>query len=246
MKKYRFLALVMIVGLAMGSFSCSKDDEGDNGNNAGNMPGNVSVPDGKGVLVAIRLNTYTEIPGFGVNVTTVNAASAAFWESSPSSFVNVGTVKINDLPMDFDSNTKSYFSGQSTVGVLQYPPVKWEVAGSGSIPGFTKEVSATFPAYSGTLPATVTATEDLTISLSGQVANADSVFVGVFADVKSKFKIVSASTASVTFSKSDLSGLGTIRQVQVTPMKYLSETVSGTKFWFILQDSHSRTYNLIP
>lgn len=246
MKNQRVLAIFMLLMVSMAVISCSKEDEGDNNGNAGNNPGGVVVPDGKGILAAIKLVTFTEIPGFGVNETTLYTASAAFWETSPSNFVNVGTVKINDLPMDFESNTKSYFSGQAAVTSLQFPPVKWEVEGSGNIPGFTKEISATFPDFSGTLPATVSPNEDLTISLSGKIAHADSVFVGVFADAKSKFKIVSASAPSVTFSKSDLSGLGTIRQVQVTPIKYLSENISGTKFWFILEESNSRTYNLVP
>ncbi|MGC8864492.1 MAG: hypothetical protein ACP5O2_02110 [Bacteroidales bacterium] len=247
MKKVHISKLLMVLLVSVAVISCSKDEEGDNNNgNQSNNPGGVVVPDGKGILVAVKTVTYTEVPGFGLTEATVNAASAAFWESSPSSFVNVGTVKINDLPLDFESNSKTYYSGQAAVNSLQFPPVKWEVSGTGSIPAFTKEISSSFPDFSGNFPATVSNAEDITISLSGKIANADSVFVGVFADAKSQFKIVSANTASVTFSKSELSSLGTIRQVQVTPIKYIAETVSGTKLWFILEEGNTRIYNIMP
>ncbi len=243
MKKYKCVFYVSILAsfLLMG---CSKEDNGNGNTNPTNNPGGVSVPDGKGVLAAVKTVTFTEVPGYGVTEVVFNTGTAAFWESSPTSFVNAGDVSLNDVALTFQAESKVYIP--NATAIIELPPIVWKVTGGNGIPGFTKEITSGFPDFTGTLPGTVSANEDLVISLSGKVSNADSVFVGVFGDTKSKWQMVSKNTASVTFSKSDLSSLGTIRQVQVTPIKYLPETINGNKFWFVLEEGNTRTYNLMP
>ncbi len=240
----RKIQIFFLVFLAAGFLlvSCSKDD-GDNGNgqNQPNNPSGFSIPDGVGVLAAVKVTTITPVPGYGNYEVTTGTGTAWFGSPGSTSGNDAGTVKLNGQALTWNSSGGVYIANFEA----SFPPVSWEVSGSASVPAFTKNITASFPEFSGDLPENPTINEDLTISLSGKVSNADSV-IAVVAGNTAVMKVVSAGANQVTISKSQLSSLGSIQQISINAVKYLPETIEGKKFWFILEGSKARVYNVMP
>ena len=240
----RKIPILFLAFLAAGILltGCSKDD-GDNGNgqNQPNNPSGFNIPDGVGVLAAVKVTTITPVPGYGNYEVTTGTGTA--WFGSPGATVgsDAGTVKLNNQALSWEPNSGVYMANFET----SFPPVSWEVSGSSSVPAFTKNITASFPEFTGELPENPTINADLTINLSGKVSNADSV-IAVVAGNTAVMKVVSAGSSQLTISKSQLSSLGTIRQVSVNAVKYLPETIQGKKFWFILEGSKARVYSVMP
>ncbi|MEJ5302233.1 MAG: hypothetical protein HPY80_01070 [Bacteroidales bacterium] len=241
MRKINVLLLV-ILAVSQILVSCSKDEGGDNGGpTQPNNPSGFNVPDGIGVLAAIKLTTITPIPGMGNYEVTTATGTAWFGTIGSSSGNDAGTVKLNNQALTWQSTGGVYIGNFQT----SFPPVSWEVSGSASVPAFTKNITAPFPEFSGDLPENPTTSSDLTINLGGKVSNADSV-IAVVAGNTAVMKVVSAGTNQVTFNKSQLGNLGTIRQISVNAVKYLPETIEGKKIWFILEGSKAQVYNVMP
>lgn len=241
MRKINVLLLVILVVIQI-LVSCSKDDGGDNGGpTQPNNPTGFNVADGLGVLAAVKVTTITPVPGYGNYEVTTATGTAWFGNIGSSSGIEAGTVKLNNQALTWQSAGGVYMAMFET----SFPPVSWEVSGSGSVPAFTKNISAAFPEFTGDLPENPSVNADLTINLSGKVSNADSV-IAVVTGNNGVMKAVSASASQITISKSQLSSVGSIINISVNAVKYLPETIEGKKYWFILEGSKVRVYNVMP
>lgn len=196
-----------------------------------------------GTLVALRTDFTYNIAQAPIPVTlSIETGVAAFYNTTPTSLLDAGSVSVNGNGLDKQSNnayTKTATPGLSTPTDLGFGSgASWSVGGSSGVPAFTYAHTVSFPSYSGTLPTTVTKSSGLTVPLSGQLSNADSVYVVVAAGDKMVLKRARSNAASVSFSAAELSVLpntsnSTMGFVEVIPFRYNLVTLTNRTYAFV-------------
>jgi hypothetical protein len=200
------------------------------------------MSDGYGVLVAIRSVSQTTVAGITVPV-EVNTAVAAFSSSMGSStLVDGGTVTLNSKGLTKSSNNA--YSYQNLMDPLSFSTITWNVSGLGSVPAISYTDDRPIPGYSGfsALPATVTRSAGVTISLGSAISNADSVYVIVTDyDNHMVLKRLAGSAAQCTVSASELSGFTAGQgMLQVVPWNYKDEDFNDKKFYFVIESAYTK------
>jgi hypothetical protein len=254
-KQFLFLGFLALVALNTTSCNKSEDDPKPDTNNpkpnnpdpdpSGTAPTapTPTIMNVHGTLVSVIMQYSYTVPVLGQQVNmNMEVASAAFFTSQNSStMADAGTVSVNTYDLDKADNNAYYkaASDGQTPSSLDFTTntSSWTVAGSGSVSGFTYDHTGAFPDYDGTLPSTVTKSSGLTISLAGDVSNADSVYVVVIAGDKFVQKAVGGNAVEVVFSASDLSSLPTVSDnsalLEVVPYRLTLETIGGKQYAFI-------------
>ncbi len=228
--------------LVMTGCDKAKDVLPDDTNPTNTSSPSIIMGDGHGVLAAVRSVSYTTVAGVTVPL-EVNTAVAAFNVSAgSSSFADGGAVTLNGKGLAKSSNNA--YSYQNLTDPLTFSSVSWNVAGSSSVPAFSYSDDRAFPDYSGfsSLPATVTRSSGVTISLGSMVSNADSVYV-ILTDYNnhSILKRLGGNASSCTFSAAELGGFTAGQgMVQVTPWNYKAEDFSSKKFYFVLESAYTK------
>ncbi len=235
--KFFVLFLAMSAAIFTG---CTKDDDTPEDNTS--TTNEFSFDDSFGVFVAVKSVTTQVVGGYTIPI-EVNTATAVFMESAGSSaFVDGGAVTINSSNLKKVQNNAYIYD--DFLNPLDFGTVTWTAAGNGNIPAINKTVNRGFPSFSGaeSLPASISKTSGLSISLSGKVSNADSVIVVVGSNNKSAYKIVGGNAASVSFSTAELSGVeaSSVGLVSVSPYNISSETISSKKYYFINETVYSK------
>ncbi len=227
------LALVSIIFT-----SCKKTDEKPD--NPQNNNSTFNYADAFGILVAVKSVSYTSVGGFDVPI-ELNTGSAFFpTDAGASTFADAGTVKLENKELTKMSN--NIYLYDNYLSPLTLSSIEWSVAGNGSIPAFTKTVDRPLPTFSGysSLPATVSKATGITISLGSAVSAADSVIVIITSSNEQVSKSVVGSSASVTFSSTDLSKLNasSTGSVSVSPYNLSSATISARKYYFVNESTY--------
>lgn len=231
--------------LAFALTSCDKSVDNPIDNNTSSTPAalSVSVNDGYGALAAVTSVSYTTVAGITLPV-NVNTAVAVFRSSSgSSSFIDGGTVKLNTKSLSKQSNNSYVY--QNLLDPVSFPPVTWDVSGSASVPAFTFTDDKPMPTFSGysTLPSSVSRSADLTVSLSGMISDADSVYVHIAGSgSNSVLKRVAGNASQVVFTAAELSALGTSSTgiIQVAPWNYKQEDFNSKTFYFVNETCYSK------
>lgn len=241
MKEISTILALTMLSIMLVFTSCTKEDDGNTPNTKSTTT--PTFVDGTGALVALKTVTYVSASGF-VIPTEVNTGVAVFSDTPGSQVLaDAGTVTLNGASLKkYDNNSYIY---ENLLSPIALDGIQWEVSGKGSIPAISKKVTRGMPDYSGydNLPTTITKTSGLTVSLSGKVSNADSVYV-VLMDMNSKYllKRAAGNSASVTISAGELDGFKNgMAYLQVVPWNYTTETISGKKLYFVNETVYSKT-----
>ncbi len=241
MKHFSRITVLALLSFSLVLASCTKeDDENTNNSPSATTP---TFVDGAGVLVALKTVTYVSASGF-VIPTELNSGVALFSDTPGSQVLaDAGTVTLNGAALKkYENNSYIY---DNLLSPISLETIQWEVSGKGNVPAISKQITRDMPDYSGynDLPATISKSSGLTINLSGEVSNADSVYV-VLIDMNSKFllKRAAGNASSVSISASELDGFKNgMAYLQVVPWNYSSETISGKKIYFVNETVCSKT-----
>lgn len=202
----------------------------------------ITISDGHGVLAAVRSVSYTTVAGMTIPL-EVNTAVAAFTASAGSgTFIDGGTVTLNSKGLTKSSNNAYVY--QNLTDPLTFSTLNWNVSGSGSVPAITYTDDRPIPDYSGfsALPATITRSSGVTISLGSAVSNADSVYIVVTDyDKHQIIKRLAGNASQCVVSSSELSGFTAGQgMLQVCPWNYKSEDFGDKKFYFVIESAYTK------
>lgn len=205
-----------------------------------------------GVLVSLRIDVTTVTAGIPFSLITESAVASFYSTTGGTTMVDAGSVSVNSLSLTKQSSNSYYKTatlGMTPSDLSFSSGSNWSVGGAGSIPSFTYNNSASFPSFTGSVTdSVITRSSGLTISLSGNVSNADSVILFVAAGSTSVVKVVSGSAASVTLSASELSGLPVVTNktafLEVIPYRVLLNTFSSKHYAFIKEYALVKSVNI--
>lgn len=226
------LGFALVLGLGISLSACKKDDDDVNGgNNSGSTP-----TLGAGTLVAVKSQTVQSTP-IGDMTIDIGTAVAVFGaDAGWSSFVDGGTVKVNDNALSKMPNSSYVFTPgvASPTGIDFGSSITWSVAGNSStgVPAFDHTVTGGFPSVgSVNVDDNVSKAAGLTVPISG-VSNADSLYI----NVNEVVKVLPASATSANFSSADLSSLSNGQGiVSIAAVKYTNQAYGGKTFYFLNQ-----------
>ncbi len=234
--------------------ACKKVDNVTNPTNPTSTPSAVTPTPGNvsGALISLQANYNYTNPQLPIPVDLKFETGLAVFFSSPgsSTHVDAGTVSVNSTNLDNSSNTysKTVLESQAAAMLSFDGGSSWNVAGAGSVAGFTYNHTTAFPSYTGTLPTTVTKASGLTVSISSFTSSADSVIVVLAAGSSSLTKTVVSSASSVTFTASELSGFPTVTDntgiIQVDPWKATIVNKNGKDYAFIKEQANIGNINI--
>lgn len=258
MKKLTFL-LSSAMMLAITFTSCDKVKNTVNNTTnptqqtSGPTPQTPAPSDADGVLAAVKMKFKVEQAGFVIDINSeIGVASFFSSTGNNSSFVDAGTVKLNNNDIEKQSNN-SYLTmattGQTPSDLGMSNGASWSVSGNGSVPSISYSHGSTFPTYTGSVPSSITKSSGLSLTFnSSNTSNADSVYVFISSGNATFFKGYAANAGSVTITSSELSSLPTVNDntgiLEILPVKMTMQTVSGKKYAFVKEEANVRYINI--
>jgi len=238
MKKYLFLVL------AGAMFAACEKEEKDETPDSQPQPEptpSVVINDAQGSLIAV--NTTTSISVAGFEQTIVSGTATASFSENGQDAVSAGTVSCMGEELDYQSG--SYFSmpnATNPTGIdFAGSAVEWDVAGNGSIPGFSYSYTEEVPEIGGIdgIDDELDRSTDVTLSVEAgsntDISSADSLMFNI---IDKNGKMISETTApsvtAHTFTSAQLADLATgAAYIQITGYNYLVRDESGYKLAFI-------------
>jgi len=248
MKKNVLIIAALVATLATVS-SCKKETTAPPP--PSNTAPTVNPPsDADGALVLVNTLTYnsTSVPGFGNIVTKIELGVAGAWFGAANAFVDAGVVKCQDSLLAKQTNNAYVFVPKSLTGLDKSSNTKWEVAGAGSVTGFTYTHNASFPTVDSIENAVdVNTANAFTLSAKGFVSNSDSVIFVVSGPNASVLKVKASNAKSCDFSAAEMGTLGkgdNSGLLQIAPYRLTSSTQNGKKYYFVKETCVSKFVNL--
>lgn len=247
MKKHNRLFLLAAFAISAVISSCTKDKEEEIVPTQEPTPTastNFSFSDGHGVLAAVKSVSYTTVAGYSVPVETNTAVAVFSATPGGSVFADAGTVHLNGNELSKQSNNSYVY--QNFTSPFTFNQIAWAVAGSSAVPSISYTHNKPMPSFSGysALPATITRSSGLTVSLGSAVSGADSIYVIVTGNSGSQYllKRFGGTASQAVFSASELSGLtaGNTGLLQVVPWNYTAVDFSGKKLYFVNETAYSK------
>lgn len=171
---------------------------------------------------------YTQI---GLNVNKDSIVQASFNTgpagNTPPTYVNGGTVTINNIPLTYNNLPPLYFISSGLTANIT-GPITWDVTGSGTVTAFNQSFIPSYPHYNGAaaLPDTCIKANGITINITGVTNNQNSVVVYLNLGTASLYKYILGSNGSVTFSASELASLPTSQTLTID--LFLTNAYSAT------------------
>jgi hypothetical protein len=242
----RHISLSMLAtALCLGA--CKKEEaETPSTDNSGGGGGSTTTPSSTpsfngadGVLWAINTFSSQTVAGFPIEVQSGMGVATFPTEASASTYVDAGTVKLNDVELTRQSNN-SYIlipSMSNPTGIdFSSGSTHWTVSGANGIPAVDQSPSFGFPDVGDiTSSTTVTRSSGYTLSVAS-ISPSDSVVFMVGSVVKYK----PSGSTSCTFSASELSGISSGASIiQVSPYSYQHTVIGGKDFYFGKQTARS-------
>ncbi|MCW3122489.1 MAG: hypothetical protein JWQ38_1981 [Flavipsychrobacter sp.] len=208
--------------------------------NAGNVDG---------ALISLKVDVSTS----GYVVTTETALATFFLATGNSSNLGeAGTVSVNSYNLDRQNNNsylKSASVGQ-TVTSLNFSSndSKWVVSGLNTVPAFSYNHNVPFPTFTGSIPDAITRSNGVSVTFTGNVADADSVIIFIVKNNTSITRTFPASAASGAISASDLAGLPVVTDnsalMEVVPYHVTLNMQGSKKYAFIKERAVVKNINI--
>lgn len=195
-------------------------------------------------LVAIKTVTTTTQSGFTID-SEVGTGVAVFTENAGVNYLEAGTVSLNSNTLTKnDNNSYTFIPSQSApTGITFGTDVDWNATG-GAWPSFTASSSVGFSTVSDISSGDVSLSSDYTLNCSS-IANADSVYFGIYGPDNSEYVIVDGNTTSYTFTASQISALGAGQGfVQIVGLKYDPQTVGSKDYWLINETVRTKSVTI--
>lgn len=180
---------------------------------------------------------YIPVQLGGTGDSTWGENGYAFFSSTPGDTVLVlaDSVYLNGYPTEEDS--LYYFSmvpGGTGQMLQMNNSATWQVWGTNGVPSFTYNFTSPYPTLplDPALPDTIDHNAGFTMPLP---TSADSVTITVAGNAGQALKHLSGSATTVSFSASELAGIGVAQEglIQIDAGKYTTQTFSGKDYLFI-------------
>jgi len=188
--------------------------------------------DGDGAIIALVTRTSTSTPMGNVDI-DLGTGVAVFGNLSTGAYTNAGNVTLNGKALKRNENNSYVYVPSMTdvTGIDLSSNIKWVV----ETPSFTYDAATSgrdMPVASGAISftgASLNASEAFTLSVSGSINNADSVYFQINGPSKSILKRMGGSTTSVTFTAAEMGSLGKSAGCSMTiaPWNHEQKTLGG-------------------
>lgn len=198
-------------------------------------PATTSTPtfaEGDGAIVALITRTTTSTPVGNMDI-DLGTGVAVFGNLSTGAYVNAGTITLNGKTLTRnDNNSYVYMPSMTDItGIELESNIKWVV----ETPSFTYDAGTAgrgMPLAPGGISftgASLNASEAFTLSVSGSISNADSVYFQINGPSKSILKRMGSGTTSVTFTAAEMGSLGKSAgcSMTVAPWNHEQKTLGG-------------------
>lgn len=257
--------LVLFTVSAFMFASCSKDDTTTtNPTNTNPTPTNTQGPKPpmptpignnlSGALISIKMTYTTQPTGSPQPFDLVSEMGTAVFYDNPGSATKVeaGTVSLNSNNLEKQTDNTYFkwaYAGMtpSTLGLDNGSD--WNITGSSAVTAFSYNDASVFPKYSGTIPASVTKANGVTLTFnSSTLTGADSVYVVIASGSQSVTKSYAKNAGDITISASDLSGLATVSNntaiLEICPVNYNELVKNGKNYVLIKEQAIVRNVNI--
>lgn len=246
--------LSLLAIIALGSFaSCKKDDASTptptptptpSGSSTSTTP---TFATGDGTIAALLTRTATASP---IGPIEVEAGIGVAVFGNAGAYLDAGKITLNgtELTKQKDNAYVSTVTSANPTGIDLGKDLNWMVttpsftynAGGGSGKGMPDA-----DAISGTYTS-VDVSKDFTLSVSGSITNADSVYYQINGKSKSILKKTAGTTSSVIFTAAELATLGetTTGSVTIAPWNWEVKTLGGKKINVVNEIALSRTVEI--
>jgi len=213
MKKFTYLILLSISILFLNS--CKKVEEAlpedppvteqEDPTNHQPRPG-----DADAVLVALQTVTYISVGGTTIE-TALGMPIAIFLDGD--NFKDVGAVSCEGESLDkMDNNSYIYMpSASNPLGVTYNGNIAWTIAGGNGFPAHSVEVKGSFPSnveIAATTGEQISTASSYTLKTKIDIANADSVYFGIYGTKEGIMSVQPANVSSHTFSAAEMESIG--------------------------------------
>ena len=189
------------------------------------------ISDADAILIGLQTVTYTSIAGTVIE-TPIGLPVAIFFDGSK--FKDVGAVTCETEALTKQDNNSYIFlpSATNPTGVTYSGDINWTVAGANGFPGGTYTSKGSFPSkveIDATTGQDIDAQSAYTLAPKISIANADSIYFGVYGTKGTVNHIVAGSVSSFTFSQAEMKSIGTgTGYMQIAAVKYVKrEVLSG-------------------
>ena len=203
-----------------------------------------------GVLQAEKI----AVPSF--SSTTFESRASFNFNSQPYSYyylmggifattgVNAGTLKLNSTILKYDISTPNQTNRyKDTLSTRNYSiGATWDLTANGNFNSFNAPVNVGFPIIvnNSYLPNTISKSAGLTINFgNNNYSNTDSIIVfivGGAGTTSYPIKHVSGTATSITFTSTELNGIGTgSGEIIVYGLNYSNMTVNSKNYLYIMQ-----------
>ncbi|MBL7713435.1 MAG: hypothetical protein JNL13_13265 [Chitinophagaceae bacterium] len=209
-----------------------------------------SYGSGDGAVVALLTRTTTS--SFGVEVDMdLGTGVAVFGNLATGAYTDAGKITLNGTELAKQANNSYVFipGVSKPTGIDLGSDIKWVV----TTPSFTYDASSAAGGRgmpkAGKIDGSYTfvdISKDFTLSVSGTITKSDSVYFQINGASKSILKRMAAGTTSVTFTASELAGLGKTAggSVTVAPWNHEEQSLGGKKIHVINELALSRTVEI--
>jgi hypothetical protein len=207
-----------------------------------------------GALISIKMKYTTQPTGspIPIDVTSEMGVGAFYASPGSSTLSDAGTVSVNSNNLEKQTNNsylKWAYIGGTPADLGFDGSSNWNVGGSGSVTAFSFDDNAAFPEYTGTMPASVTKANGVTLTLnSSTISGADSVYVLISAGNQSVLKRYGTSAGSITITTSDLQALPVTTDntavFEVCPFRYKEVVKNGKNYFSIKELAMVRNINI--
>ncbi len=215
---------ILFCFLLLTAIACNKDPENPS-------------PSGYHAIFVASIHT-----GMLLSLPVYQEDAGAIFFSAPGSntWVNAGTVKLNDTELDSDT-VGGYYS--FLLEPADEEIFNWSVSGSDDVPAFTFNHSGPYPNYADPLPDTIIRANGVSFSFGGgSVSGADSVLIRIQSGPYKIEKTYSISVGSVTFTPADLSPLSVSDNKNAFIEMFFSKGILhnvGSKSFYFRKESHT-------
>lgn len=250
----QFFALAFAASISLAS--CSKDEA---------TPTPTPTPDpkptasttatptygsGDGAVVALLTRTTSTSLGMEVDV-DMGTGVAVFGNLATGAYTDAGKITLNGTELAKQANSSYLFIPgiAQPKGIDLSSDIKWVM----TTPSFTYDASSAAGGRgmpkAGKIEGGYTSVEiskDFTLAVSGTITKSDSVYFQINGASKSLLKRMAAGTTSVTFTASELAGLGKTAggSVTIAPWNHEEKTLGGKKIHVINELALSRTVEI--
>jgi len=207
------------------------------------------ISDADAILIALKTVSYTSIAGTVIE-TPIGLPLAIFFDGS--NFKDVGAVTCETEGLTKQDNNSYIFMPSATnpTGVSYSGDIDWTVVGANGFPGGTYTSKGSFPSnveIDATTGQDIDAQSAYTLAAKISIANADSIYFGVYGPNGAVNHVVAGGISSFTFSQAEMKSIGTgAGFMQIAAVKQVKREVlsSGEVIYHLTEKVNTQSVNL--